>query len=163
MMTRHQSFLIALSGLLAMGCGSSSTGPGNAGTLGAGAIANMITATINDTAFTATTAIGRFRNGSLSITGVGGGRSVMITAGNLASAGTYLLYAGNPYTALATIIDSTGQFSTGYGGRGTLILTIASPEHVRGNFHFTAYTSMGAGAGKPVASVVDGVFDITAP
>jgi hypothetical protein len=108
--------------------------------------------------------IGRFRNGSLSITGVNGSRTVMITAGNLPSAGSYLLYAGNPYTALATIIDgSTGQFSTGYGGWGTLILTVASPEHIRGNFHFTAYTSVGSGAGKPVATVVDGVFDIATP
>ena len=161
-MTRNRNLLIAVAGLLTMGCGSDSTGPEGAGT--PNSVANMVKATINDTAFRATTVIGRFRNGSLSITGVNGSRSVMITAGNLAGAGNYLLYAGNPYTGLATIIDgNSGQFSTGYGGQGTLILTIASPEHIRGNFRFTAYTSAGSGAGKPVATAVDGVFDITVP
>ena len=162
-MSHNQSVLIAVAGLLAMGCGSS-TGPDDPGTLSTDAVAKVVRATIDDSAFAATSVRGAFRNGSLSIFGTNGRRSVMISATNLASAGTYLFYTGNPYTALAIIVDgNAGQFSTGYGGHGTLILTMAAPEHIRGNFRFTAYTSAGSGPGKPVATVVDGVFDITTP
>jgi len=162
-MSRNQCFLIAVAGFLAISCGSG-TGPDDPGTLKTDAVAKEVRATIDDSAFTATSVRGAFINGALSIFGTDGRRSVMITATNLASAGTYLLYTGNPYTALATIIDgNTGQFSTGYGGGGTLILTMATPEHIKGNFRFNAYTSVGSGRGKPVASVVDGVFDITRP
>jgi hypothetical protein len=68
------------------------------------------------------------------------------------------------YSALAQVISgTTGQFSTGFDGTGTLTLTTAVLGHIKGQFTFTAYTDAGGGLGKPVVTVLNGVFDITAP
>jgi hypothetical protein len=55
------------------------------------------------------------------------------------------------------------QFSSGYGGTGTVTITTARLGRITGTFTFTAYTSAGTGLGKPVVTVLNGVFDISSP
>jgi hypothetical protein len=161
-MTGNQKLLITVAAALAIGCGGSSTGPD--GTGGPNTNAKVLTATINGSPFTATTLVGAYLGGSLTINGFNSVRSLNISAINLNGPGTYSLGLGNPNSALAQVADgTTGQFSTGYGGTGTLTLTIATLGHIKGQFTFTAYTSAGGGLGKPVVTVLDGVFDITTP
>jgi hypothetical protein len=88
---------------------------------------------------------------------------LQISAINLTGPGTYSLNVGNPNSGLAMVGDGTGQFSSGFGGTGTLVVTTAVLGHVKGTFTFTAYTSAGTGAGKPVVTVTNGVFDLTNP
>jgi hypothetical protein len=126
--------------------------------------AKVLTATINGTAFAATSVTAAFLNGNLAIAGVSGGRSIQLNAVNVSGPGTISLNLGNQWSALGQHIDgSVGQFSTGYGGTGSLTLTTATLSRVTGTFTFTAYTSAGGGLGKPVITVLNGLFDITSP
>jgi len=160
-MTVNQRLIIAAVCAMAAGCGGTKA---TEGPTGSNTSAKVLTASVNGTAFAATTVSGGFLNGSLTIAGVNGLRSLNIAAINLSGPGTYSLNMGNPNSALAMFGDgNTGQFSTGYGGTGSLTLTTATLGHIKGTFTFTAYTSAGGGLGKPVVTVLDGVFDITIP
>ncbi len=142
-------------------CGGSSTDPGGNGGTGS---AKVLTATINGQAFTGVTVNAAYLNGSLTINGVNASRSISINAINVTGPGTIALGIGNPWSALAGVVDGNlGIFSSGYGGTGTVTLTTATLGRVTGTFTFTGYTSAGTGAGKPVVTVLNGVFDITNP
>lgn len=123
-----------------------------------------LSATINGSAFTATLVSGTYFNGTFTVNGVNGNRSITISAVNLNGAGTYPLNFGNQFSALAQHTDATAgnQFSTGYqGGTGTLVLTTAELGHIAGTFTFIAYTVNGTGLGMPVATVQNGSFNIS--
>jgi hypothetical protein len=144
-----------------LACGGGSTGPADdASTTGS----KVITATINGAPFVATTISAGYIGGTVSINGTNSTHTLSIAAINLTGPGTYALNVGNPNSALAQVQDpATNQFSTGFGGTGTLTLTIATIQHVKGTFTFTAYTVAGGGLGKPVVTVQNGVVDVTSP
>lgn len=156
---RRALLTLAIAALTTVGCGGGGTTTNNNNNS-----ARTLTATINGTAFVGTTVSGTYYNGNLTVAGVNGNRSVHINATNLAGTGTYSFGIGNPNSALGEVIDADlGQFSSGYGGVGTMTLTAASLTRVTGTFSFTAYTSAGTGLGKPVMTVINGVFDISVP
>jgi hypothetical protein len=153
--------ILTIVALAAMGCGGSDSTGGDNNNNGH---VRTLTATINGTAFVGTTVSGAYLDGSLTVAGVNGNRSLHINATNLTGTGTYSLNTGNPNSALGEIVDGDlGQFSSGSGGVGTMTLTAASLSRVTGTFSFTAYTSAGTGLGKPVMTVINGVFDISSP
>ena len=124
----------------------------------------VVTATINGAPFTATTVVGAYLGGGLTITGQNAQRTITISAINVAGPGTITFGIGNQWSALAQSIDGTqGTFSTGFGGTGSLILTTATLFRITGTFTFTAYTMAGGGLGQPVITVLNGTFDISNP
>ena len=162
-MYRTRRIPLAVAAALAIGCGGGSTNPD--GTPNTNGNTKVLTATINGTAFTATTVSGAYLNGSISINGYNNQRSLTISAIGLNGPGTYSLTRGNPNSALAQIIGDAvaGTFSTGFGGAGSITLTTAVLGHIKGTFTFTAYTVAGGGLGQPVVTVQNGTFDITNP
>ena len=162
-MQRDHRLGLVLATTLALACGGGGTGPD--GTPNNNTNTKVITATINGTAFTATTVSGAYLGGSLSINGTSNQRSISISAIGLNGPGTYSLTRGNPNSALAQIGGdaAAGTFSTGFGGAGSITLTTAVLGHIKGTFTFTAYTVAGGGLGQPVVTVQNGVFDITSP
>jgi hypothetical protein len=154
--------IFAIVAFAAVGCGGNSGDDNNNGNNN-GSV-RTLTATINGTPFVGTTVSGGYLSGNLTIAGVNGNRSLHINATNLTGTGTYSLNNGNANSALGEVVDADlGQFSSGYGGVGTMTLTAASLTRVTGTFSFTAYTSAGTGLGKPVMTVTSGVFDISSP
>jgi hypothetical protein len=142
---------------LAMACSSDNAGSDNGK-------AKVLTAIVNGAAFSATTVSAGYLDGNLTVGGFTGLKNLSINATNLTGPGTYSFNVGNQWSALAEWIDGdVGSFSSGYGGVGTLTLTTATLSRVTGTFSFTAYTSAGTGAGKPVVTVLSGVIDVTSP
>ena len=162
-MSRRQQIAIIVAAALIVGCGSSGTGPDGTGNTNTST--KVLTATINGTAFTATTVSGAYFNGTISINGSSNQRSLTISAIGLNGPGTYSLTRGNPNSALAQVIGdaAAGTYSTGFGGAGSIKLTTAVLGHIKGTFTFTAYTVNGGGLGQPVVTVQNGTFDITNP
>lgn len=168
-MRRTWALLILAAFVVSCGGGSNATAPnGNNGNNNPpnnqpGATVKVLTASVNGTAFSATTLSGAYLNGSLTINGYDAQRTLTISAINIAGPGTITLGQGNQWSALAQSIDNRGHFSTGFGGTGTLTLTTATLFRITGTFTFTAYTVNGGGLGQPVITVLNGSFDISNP
>jgi len=168
-MRRLSLVSLVILALLATSCtGSNSTpttGPGGS-TGGTGSV-KVLHANINNvsTLFTATIISGAFSGGNLVISGTDGSRTLTINAISIPGASTFTLNPGNIWNAIGQVIDgSVGTLSTGFTpGTGTVTLTTASLSRITGTFSFTAYSSLGATSGAPVATVFNGVFDISNP
>ena len=170
-MRRALASLILATSVASCGGGSDTTAPnGNNGNNNppggnpSGSV-KVVTATINGVAFTGTTVVGGYLNGSLTINATNAQRSITISAIKVAGPGTIALGVGNQWSALAQVIgdNTAGTYSTGFGGTGTLTLTTATLFRISGTFTFTAYTVAGGGLGQPVVTVLNGAFDISTP
>ncbi len=157
-------YALSLALLATLACSGGTTEPD--GTEGRNGEENrkIFTATINGAPFAGTTVTGAWLAGNLVVAGQTAGRTIHISAINASGPGTITFGIGNQWSALAQVIDNTtGQFSTGYGGSGSLILEIATLSRIKGSFSFIAYTGSGGGLGQPVVTVQNGAFDVTIP
>jgi len=169
---RSSIVLVTLAAFAVLACGGggptdpagSNNNGGNGSNNNGGGSSRVLSASVNGAAFTGVTVSGTYLNGNLTVAGSNGGRTLHIAAVNVAGPGTITFGIGNQWNALGQIIDNTaGQFSTGYGGVGTLTLTTATLFRIKGTFSFTAYTAAGTGQGNPVMTVQNGSFDISVP
>lgn len=134
----------------AAGCSGDSNGP---------SVTGSVTANINTTPFTASTAVqATYAANVLAVGGTGNGTQILITIPNVTTTGQFNIGLGQAGVAVVTV--GTDSWTTSLtGGTGSVTLTTLTSSHAVGDFFFTAQAgSAGATGTKDVAS---GHFDVT--
>ena len=130
--------------VLAGGCSDDETGNNND---------NSLSATIDGTAFTATTVQGTYSSNLLAFSGLNGTTSVTFAVPNVTATGTFQLGVGQ--AGIAQVNVGTQNWTTALtGGTGSLTVTALSSSEATGTFTFSApaTTSTGATGTKAVTS-----------
>jgi ABC-type glycerol-3-phosphate transport system substrate-binding protein len=142
------------------GCGgSSTTDPGTSGTT-----SKVVKATVNGTAWTATTVSGAYISNALVVSGSSQNGQISINVANVTGPGTFQLQLGNPNSGGAIWIDGTGVYqSQTSGGSGTITLTTAVLGHIKGSFNFVGNYQASVGQPTKTVTITSGQFDITSP
>lgn len=149
-----------------MACGSSTapSGSGGIGTgTGNGGNATVMTATIDGTSFTATSASAIVRNNILAVSGaLGSGTNITTLAfATTATVGTNRIAPGTGVNANYQAVSGTaasGWLASDNQGSGTVTINTLTSSRASGTFSFTLAPVSGNAAGPK--SVLAGTFDL---
>ena len=117
-----------------------------------------LTASIDGSAFTATTVTGTYASNVLAFSGLGGsGTQILISIPNVTTTGTFDVGIGQ--AGVAQVVVGTQVWTTALtGGTGSVVITALSSSQASGTFTFTAPASTGGATGTKV--VTSGTFTI---